>query len=131
MVVFDLIKIAIVALVFILFDIITGFIKAAAKHNIDSTILRQGLLHKLSEVIAIVFAFCCEYAVQYVELGVNLPLVAAVCSYIILMEIISVIENIVEVNPDMGKFFQKYLHGIKEEVDKDAGETDDNDKKGE
>lgn len=131
MVVQHMIKIAIVALVFILFDIITGFLKAAAKHDIDSTILRKGLLHKLSEIVSIVFAFLCEYAVQFVELGVNLPLVAAVCAYIILMEIISIIENLVEVNPDMGKFFQKYLKGIKEEVDKDAGKTDDNNKEGE
>lgn len=114
MVVYKMIKVAIVTLVFILFDILTGFLKAAANHNIDSTALRKGLLHKLSEVVAIVFAFLCEYAVQYIHLGVEIPLVIAVCGYIIIMEIISVLENIVEVNPELGKFFAKYLSKLKE-----------------
>ena len=125
-----MIKVAIVTLVFILFDILTGFLKAAANHNIDSTALRKGLLHKLSEVVAIVFAFLCEYAVQYIHLGVEIPLVIAVCGYIIIMEIISVLENIVEVNPEFGKFFSKYLSKLKEVQENDSA-SDDHIKKGE
>lgn len=125
-----MIKIAIVTLVFILFDILTGFLKAAANHNIDSTALRRGLLHKLSEVVAIVFAFLCEYAVKYIHLGVEIPLVIAVCGYIIIMEIISVLENIVEVNPELGKFFSKYLSKLKE-VQENGSATDDNQQEGE
>lgn len=124
-----MIKVAIVTLVFILFDILTGFLKAAANHNIDSTALRKGLLHKLSEVVAIVFAFLCEYAVQYIHLGVEIPLVVAVCGYIIIMEIISVLENIVEVNPELGKFFSKYLSRLKE-VQENGSTDDDNQQEG-
>lgn len=124
-----MIKVAIVTLVFILFDILTGFLKAAANHNIDSTVLRKGLLHKLSEVVAIVFAFLCEYAVQYIHLGVEIPLVIAVCGYIIIMEIISVLENIVEVNPELGKFFSKYLSKLKE-VQENGSTADDNQQEG-
>ena len=129
MVVYQMIKVAIVTLVFILFDILTGFLKAAAKHNIDSTALRKGLLHKLSEIVAIVFAFLCEYAVQYIHLGVEIPLVVAVCGYIIIMEIISVLENIVEVNPELGKFFSKYLSKMKEVQENDS-RADDNQQEG-
>lgn len=124
-----MIKVAIVTLVFILFDILTGFLKAAANHNIDSTALRKGLLHKLSEVVAIVFAFLCEYAVQYIHLGVEIPLVIAVCGYIIIMETISVLENIVEVNPELGKFFSKYLSRLKEVQENDST-ADDNQQEG-
>lgn len=124
-----MIKVAIVTLVFILFDILTGFLKAAANHDIDSTALRKGLLHKLSEVVAIVFAFLCEYAVQYIHLGVEIPLVIAVCGYIIIMEIISVLENIVEVNPELGKFFSKYLSKLKE-VQENGSAADDNQQEG-
>lgn len=124
-----MIKIAIVTLVFILFDILTGFLKAAANHNIDSTALRKGLLHKLSEVVAIVFSFLCEYAVQYIHLGVEIPLVIAVCGYIIIMEIISILENIVEVNPELGKFFSKYLSKLKE-VQESGSTADDNQQEG-
>jgi len=124
-----MIKVAIVTLVFILFDILTGFLKAAANHNIDSTALRKGLLHKLSEVMAIVFAFLCEYAVQYIHLGVEIPLVIAVCGYIIIMETISVLENIVEVNPELGKFFSKYLSKLKE-VQENGSAADNNQQEG-
>lgn len=124
-----MIKVAIVTLVFILFDILTGFLKAAANHDIDSTALRKGLLHKLSEVVSIVFAFLCEYAVQYIHLGVEIPLVIAVCGYIIIMEIISVLENIVEVNPELGKFFSKYLSKLKE-VQENGSTADDNQQEG-
>ena len=124
-----MIKVAIVTLVFILFDILTGFLKAAANHNIDSTALRKGLLHKLSEVVAIVFSFLCEYAVQYIHLGVEIPLVIAVCGYIIIMEIISVLENIVEVNPELGKFFSRYLSKMKE-VQENGSTADDNQQEG-
>lgn len=129
MVVRQMIKVAIVTLVFILFDILTGFLKAAANHDIDSTALRKGLLHKLSEVVAIVFAFLCEYAVQYVHLGVEIPLVITVCGYIIIMEIISVLENIVEVNPELGKFSSKYLSKLKE-VQENGSAADDNQQEG-
>lgn len=124
-----MIKVAIVTLVFILFDTLTGFLKAAANHDIDSTALRKGLLHKLSEVVAIVFAFLCEYAVQYIHLGVEIPLVITVCGYIIIMEIISVLENIVEVNPELGKFFSKYLSKLKE-VQENGSAADDNQQEG-
>jgi len=124
-----MIKVAIVTLVFILFDILTGFLKAAANHNIDSTALRKGLLHKLSEVMAIVFAFLCEYAVQYIHLGVEIPMVITVCGYIIIMETISVLENIVEVNPELGKFFSKYLSKLKG-VQENGSTADDNQQEG-
>ena len=124
-----MIKVAIVTLVFILFDILTGFLKAAANHDIDSTALRKGMLHKLSEVVAIVFSFLCEYAVQYIHLGVEIPLVIAVCGYIIIMEIISVLENIVEVNPELGKFFSRYLSKMKE-VQENGSTADDNQQEG-
>lgn len=121
-----MIKIAIVTLVFIIFDILTGFLKAAANHNIDSTALRKGLLHKLSEVVAVVFAFLCEYAVNYISIGVNIPFVVAVCTYIVIMEITSIIENICEANPDMMKFFQKYLSKLKEGVENESLPVHDN-----
>ena len=74
-----------------------------------------------------------EYAltqVQYIHLGVEIPLVIAVCGYIIIMEIISVLENIVEVNPELGKFFSKYLSKLKE-VQKDDRAADDHQQEGE
>lgn len=115
-----MIRIAIITLCFIMFDVLTGFLKAWTKHNIDSSALRRGLMHKLSEIISIVFAFLCEYAVNYISIGIKIPFVIAVCTYIVIMEIISIIENICEANPDMMKFFQKYLSKLKEGVEDES-----------
>lgn len=102
---------------FILFDIITGLFKAWHKQNIDSTVLRQGLFNKLSEIIAVAFAAFLQYGSKYVHVGIELPIVAVVSSYICLMEFISVIENICEVNPHLAKIFEKYLKKAKEKED--------------
>ena len=99
---------------FILFDIITGLLKAWHNKNIDSTILRQGLFNKLAEIVAVAFAAFLQYGGQYIHMGIELPVVAVVSSYICLMEFISVIENLCEVNPHLAKVFEKYLKKAKE-----------------
>lgn len=99
---------------FILFDILTGLLKAWHNQNIDSTILRQGLFNKLAEIVAIAFASFLQYGGKYISLGIELPVVVVVSSYICLMEFISVIENLCEVNPHLAKIFEKYLKKAKE-----------------
>lgn len=98
---------------FILFDIITGFVKAIAKEGINSTRLRQGLFHKLSEILAVLGSAGLNYAVRYLDLGVEVPLAQAVSVYICLMELISIIENLCAVNPQLAKFFTPYLQKLK------------------
>lgn len=103
---------------FILFDVVTGLIKAWHNKNIDSTILRQGLFNKLTEIVAVLFATFLEFGTDKIHLGIDLPVVTVVCSYICLMEFISVIENLCEVNPHLAKLFGKYLQKAKQEEDK-------------
>lgn len=98
---------------FILMDIATGFLKAIYQKKINSTVLRKGLFHKLAEVISIALAYGLELASQYFSIGTDVPFVAGVATYISIMEIISVMENICEMNPDMLKFFKKYLDKFK------------------
>ena len=90
-------------------DIITGFLKAISQKNIDSSALRKGLLHKASEAIVFGCSIALEYAVQYINLGIELPLSAAVTIYIFSMEATSIIENLCEVNPKLFKLFSPYL----------------------
>ena len=92
--------------VFILFDIITGLIKALYQDGLNSTYLRKGLFHKLSELVAIVGAYLLEYGIQYINLGIDVPLLKATTAYICLMELISILENLAEVNPGLGRFFK-------------------------
>lgn len=98
---------------FIIFDIITGFIKALYKNKINSTIIRQGLYHKLTELLAMIFSAGVEYSANYINIGVQLPVLIVVSAYIIIMEIISIIENLCEVNPTLAKLFKPYLDKLK------------------
>lgn len=99
----------IIVLGFILFDIVTGFLKGFYNRDIDSTALRKGLLHKATEVLVLGGSYLLEYAASSVELGIELPLSGAVTVYIAAMECTSIIENLCVVNPKLRKLFQPYL----------------------
>lgn len=104
---------------FIVFDIITGLIKALYNEGINSTYLRKGLFHKLSEVIAVGGSGLLEEAIKIIDLGVDLPVLNVVAVYICLMELVSIIENICEVNPSLAKLFRPYLEKLKTGEDED------------
>ena len=112
-------EIYVIVLGFIVFDVLTGFIKGIAKEGINSTALRQGLFHKLSEILAVAGSAGLDYVVKYLELGVNVPLVESVSVYICVMELVSIIENICAINPQLTKFFKPYLEKLKGEKDEE------------
>ena len=55
-----------------------------------------------------------EYGITYINLGFDVPLVETVVAYICVMEIISILENISEMNPKLKKFFKPFLEKLKE-----------------
>lgn len=89
------------ALLFICFDFLTGIIKAVKNKNVSSTIMREGLLHKCAFVLVIILAIMCEAAMLHLDLGFTVPLIAPVCAYVVLTEVASIMENIVDINPDL------------------------------
>lgn len=111
----------IVTLCFILFDIVTGIIKALYNKKLNSTALRKGLFHKLAEVIAVFGTGLLEYGAQYVNIGIDIPLLAVVSAYICIMELISCMENLAEVNPVLGKLFKPYLEKLKQKEGEEYG----------
>ena len=80
--------------------------------------LREGLFHKLGEILAVVGSGLLEYAIVYVDLGIDVPILNAVCGYICVMEFVSVVENISQMNPELEKFFKPYLEKLKSKEDK-------------
>lgn len=114
--------------VFILFDIATGVLKAVYHGNVDSTALRKGMYHKLSEVITVIGSGLIEYGASYINLGVSLPVLNVVAVYICITELISILENIAEVNPTLSKLFKPYLEKLKEQEsqqEKEENEKED------
>lgn len=107
-------KVYIIVASFISFDIITGICKAIYKEGLNSTVLRKGLFHKLSEILAVSGAWLFEYGMRYVELNIDIPLVEGVAGYICVMEIISILENISALNPKLKKFFKPFLEKLKD-----------------
>lgn len=107
---------------FIAFDILTGLIKALAKDGLNSTILRKGMYHKLSEILTVIGAGLLQYGADYIQLGVDIPALIGVASYICIMELVSIIENLAMLNPSLYKLFKPFLNKLKEE-DKNGNST--------
>lgn len=85
---------AIVVAVAILMDIVTGLLKAMYTKSFKSTIMRQGLFHKLGELLACALLYGVQIAAPILGIEANLPLFQAGVGYCVLMEIGSIIENL-------------------------------------
>lgn len=114
---------------FILFDILTGIVAALYKGEMNSTKLREGLYHKASEIIAIAGAALLEYALQYYDLGFEVPMLKSVAIYICATELISVLENLCHINPTLYNLFKPFLEKLKPEYSSenkhDEGDNDE------
>lgn len=86
---------------FVVLDLVTGIVKAFMGKEFTSTIMREGMFHKLGSVLCVVFGVLVDYAQTVVDLGVTIPVASAICSYIILMEAGSIIENLCLINPEI------------------------------
>ena len=84
---------------FIVLDFMTGLIKAVATNSFTSTKMREGLFHKVALLLCMILGFLVDHAQDYMDFGITVPVAAAVCVYICLMEITSIIENICKINP--------------------------------
>ena len=90
-----------IALVLMGMDILLGLAGAVKDHSVQSSRMRDGLWHKCGSIGLIVLAYVLEVAVDHVDLGVVFPGVLVVCAYIILMEVVSCLENLVVLNPKL------------------------------
>lgn len=86
---------------FIVFDIVSGFVQAVANKEVDSTKMKQGLWHKCGFLMAICFAILCELAMVYADLGFTIPILNAVCMFIIATELVSILENLAKLSPEL------------------------------
>ena len=74
-------------IIFSLADILTGFIQAVINKNVDSSLMRNGLLHKILIIIVVFLGFI-------IDATFSINIVAKIiCSYIIIMELTSILEN--------------------------------------
>ena len=76
-------------------DVVVGFIQAAINNQLSSTKMRQGLLHKVLILILIFVCLAIEIGISHtVKLPYDIPTCGVVCGYVIIMELMSILENI-------------------------------------
>jgi len=115
------------AFIFIALDVVTGYLQAVANKNVQSNIMRKGFWHKL----AIIFALICAGVLDVTAsveasvttgIGIDAPIFDAACVFVIWMELMSVLENIKKMNPQLANSKLMQLFG---DADKEI-ENDDN-----
>lgn len=79
-------------------DFITGYIQALINKNVESKKMRVGLLHKTLILLVIILSFV-------IDLAFNLKYISSfVCVYVVIMEIMSILENLKKAGINVGKF---------------------------
>ncbi len=104
-------------------DIVIGLVKAFTTHSYTSEIMREGLFHKLGEILCFIFAVVCDLTLP--NLGIILPvsITGAVAAYLVFMEIGSIIENIGVMNPQLGKYLAMVFAKVKHPDEDESEET--------
>lgn len=95
-------KIILVALVFNGLDLITGIVGAIKDgEQIKSSKLRDGLFKKVGFVFCYTLGVLINYAENLLTLPFEVNLVPVICTYSVITEVVSIIENISKINPDI------------------------------
>lgn len=100
------------ALAFMVIDVFTGVLKAVKNKELNSTKAREGIYKKASFILFIAFGYLADYAMDYVNMGFNLPAAVTICTLIIVTEAISVLENLGQINPDLVKLVAPFLSAL-------------------
>lgn len=109
------------ALAFMVIDVFTGVLKAVKNKELNSTKAREGIYKKASFILFIAFGYLADYAMDYVNMGLNLPAAATICALIIVTEAISVLENLGQINPDLVKLVAPFLSALNKKEGENNG----------
>lgn len=117
----------------IVFDFVTGLIKASIKEEVSSEIGKKGFFKKMALLVCLFFGFFLDFLIPYMcnSIGVTVkadtPFGMIICFYIVLNESISICENLYACNPGiMPKWIVNILLSAKQQIDnKDGGENED------
>lgn len=83
--------------IFMIADIISGVISAVIQNNLDSQKMREGILRKMLLILIIILSFVIQFMFRITIIS------KVVCIYIIVMEVISIAENLKKAGIDLGK----------------------------
>ena len=113
-------------LILILCDMIFGIANALLHHEFSSTKLRQGLMHKMGELLLVILGVIIDGLIfAGVNMSISGPILGVILLSIIVMEVGSLMEIAAKLNPALQaiKAF-KLLAEVKENVDDDEKVVD-------
>lgn len=88
--------------VMVVFDVVTGLVQAWVNRDYQSSKMREGLGHKIVLVLIVALAVVIQGFTQHIgDIGWSIPIVWAVCLYILVMEVSSVVENLAAAYPEL------------------------------
>lgn len=92
-------------------DVLSGIIKAWARNDFKSTIMRSGLAKKAGEIVILVVG-------ELVSFGLNIPdmVMDGISFYIIFMEIMSILENVDELGVPIPRFVKDVINNTNEQL---------------
>ena len=111
-----------IALFFHLVDFITGFIKALKLKQISSSKMRDGMFKKVGFILCYIIAIVIDRYGYLVGFSLNFNILPVVIAYAVCTELVSILENISKINPDLKITKLKEFFQIKED-DNNADET--------
>ena len=116
--------IIVLPLVMMAADIVTGWLQASINGTWDSTKMRKGLFRKSGEILVVLLAYVISLAIS---LPADIPAFFSI--YIIIMEVISVAENLDRAGLPVPRWITKRLNKVaKSLTEDDPLEEEDEDK---
>ena len=91
----------VVALVFNVLDLLTGIVTAVKNKDIQSSKLRDGLFKKVGFILCYVVAYLIDNEGYLIGFQIEVTILPAVILYTCSTELVSIIENIHKLNPDI------------------------------
>lgn len=91
----------IIALVFNVLDLLTGIVTAIKNKDIRSSKLRDGLFKKVGFILCYVIAYLIDNEGYLIGFQIAVPILTPVILYACSTELVSIIENIHKLNPDI------------------------------
>lgn len=101
----------VIPLSLMLIDVLTGWLNAWLKGEVKSYRMREGLVKKCGEIMILIIG-------ELFEFGLGLPvyIMSLISLYIILMELVSIAENLDKMGVPIPRFFSKGLGKLNETI---------------
>ena len=91
----------IIALIFNLFDLISGIISAVKSKDLQSAKLRDGLFKKVGFIMCYILSYVVDSYGGYIGLNLGVLILPIVVLYTCTTELVSILENISKINSDL------------------------------